>query len=450
VAIISADNVKVDKHQSTILLNQPYKLPTGVVIVDRGSFHLVINPNSANWLVLDSVELEAYRLLSSGNIIKNVINELAVKFKKRELALSIVKRVLTQAEARHFTETTANYIASTLGLYIFLTYDCNLKCSHCFLFNRPKVGTPLQTNQWKKILFDFANNDGKHITFSGGEPTLHNSFFDILSYAHNLGLTVTVLTNGTNISQDLINTYSLYVDELQVSLDGPNKVSHEMVRGKNTFFKTLSNIKTFLHHGINVTLAMTPIMETFSIFEELFVPFSQQLLHEYPTLSIKLTQNLLPTKQMSECAIDKNDYYLRGRKLINNLYPNYSHNSFYSDHPINKLHLNCGYGEISITPDGSIYFCSRIGDLPSVGNLRSMSIGETLKLADEEKRRTSVENILPCRDCCIRYICAGGCRIDDIVNLAEEPLLVNCNTAKMHHIFDFMIDTKYMYASFDC
>lgn len=395
--------------------------------------------------MLNDIELEVYFLLAEGITIKKVIEKISKKSNCNQHASSIVKRFLAQSEAKQFNKTVGTVFADSFGMYVFLTFDCNLKCSHCFLYDKPRLGDPLEIEQWKRILIDFQLAGGEKITLSGGEPTLFDSFADILVFAHGIGLKVTLLTNGMILHSELLELYSNNVDELQISLDGPEEISHEMIRGKGTYFKTYSNIKKALDKGVMVTIAMTPTFETFPFFEEHFVRFAKSLLNEYSNVNVKLTQKLLRSKMSIYSDTDMNKYYAKGNRLINNLYEDYSINAFYLDHPVNTIRRNCGYGEISVIPDGTVYLCSRICDLKPVANLKELKMVNVIQIAREEKERASVENIIPCQHCCLRYICSGGCRIDDIPDFCNGQLTVDCPEERKQQIFDMMIESNNMY-----
>jgi len=82
-------------------------------------------------------------------------------------------------------------------------------------------------------------------------------------------------------------------------------------------------------------------------------------------------------------------------------------------HTPNLASRNCGFGGLSIGADGKAYFCNRISEVESYGNVRETAVPELMKIGRELHFETGVENINPCKDCFLRYICCGGCRIDD-------------------------------------
>lgn len=86
--------------------------------------------------------------------------------------------------------TSYNYISA------FLTFDCNLKCSYCInrhghLHHYKKMGL----DDWIWGLNKIRTRSSLPLTLSGGEPTLHPDFYEIVNYI-NPAIPLDLLTNG--------------------------------------------------------------------------------------------------------------------------------------------------------------------------------------------------------------------------------------------------------------
>ncbi len=95
-------------------------------------------------------------------------------------------------------------------IYIEITNVCNLSCSFCIGNTRePKF---MSTDEFTHIINEakpYTNHIYLHVL---GEPLLHPKLEELLSIAHNYGMTVNITTNGTLLSktQDiLLNSPSL-------------------------------------------------------------------------------------------------------------------------------------------------------------------------------------------------------------------------------------------------
>jgi organic radical activating enzyme len=102
-------------------------------------------------------------------------------------------------------------------LQIFITNDCNLKCTGCFarniMGNEKKY---ISIEEYKKAIEDAHNKGCKRVTLIGGEPLLHPDIKLFIDENNKLQLKTTIYTNGTLLNQYPEN--DLYPAKLRVSL----------------------------------------------------------------------------------------------------------------------------------------------------------------------------------------------------------------------------------------
>lgn len=126
-------------------------------------------------------------------------------------------------------------------LTVELTNTCNLHCSYCLrdddaLHHDPATFLPVD-------LFTRAASDAKaamgieHVIFTGGEPTLHRQFGDILAAVAGLGLTCSFVTNAWHFERvwPLLDSHRQTVSHVAFSLDGTTREAHDGWRGKGSF-----------------------------------------------------------------------------------------------------------------------------------------------------------------------------------------------------------------------
>lgn len=124
--------------------------------------------------------------------------------------------------------------------YFEITNRCNLNCTTCYNrsgLNKNHMEIPLhQLKKSIEILLDYGVN---RIIFSGGEPTLHNQFEDILELINEYPLlSFGIVTNGTIHNSKLIHMLNTNKNlTLQISLDGSNEQKNSKIRGKGHFDK---------------------------------------------------------------------------------------------------------------------------------------------------------------------------------------------------------------------
>ncbi len=119
----------------------------------------------------------------------------------------------------------------------FIVYKCLNNCIFCSEADKFD-NSELPFEQIKKILIRERKKGIKIAHFMGGEPTLHTKFLDILKFAKKLGFLTHIITNGIMFSSvKFTKEVSPYLDEIMVSIHGPNKRIHEIHTRNNRSFK---------------------------------------------------------------------------------------------------------------------------------------------------------------------------------------------------------------------
>lgn len=133
-----------------------------------------------------------------------------------------------------------------------ITNTCNYHCSYCMFSCEPKkYENELSTEEVKQAIKDLRKNNFTYIKFTGGEPFIRNDMMEILKYATELGFDMDISTNASLITQEIANELKeIKFPMVHVSLDGYDKATHEYVRGKNTFEKTLKGIQYLTKNNI--------------------------------------------------------------------------------------------------------------------------------------------------------------------------------------------------------
>ena len=146
---------------------------------------------------------------------------------------------------------------------IEITDRCNLTCPCCYAESSPTHGRHRTLEEVKTMLDVIVANEKEPdvVQISGGEPTLHPQFFEILDYAKSLPIKhLMVNTNGIIIAQDFafaqrLETY-LPDFELYLQFDSLKESVLESLRGAQ-----LSNIKAkALEHLNRLNLSTTLVV----------------------------------------------------------------------------------------------------------------------------------------------------------------------------------------------
>lgn len=404
------------KQEITISSDSRLYFSDEIVIKETdGGRYLCVSVNTANWIVLESpVQVEMLNHLISGKTILEVIDYLEGNVRSDFFDL------LSRLMARQFATTQENGPEirredNSKSLNIYLTQSCNLRCKHCFMHSGTKLEKELNRDQWINVLDEFKSLGGTNVTFTGGEPLMNHSFEDIVKHASRIGLKVTVLTNGILWTDDIIDRLYGHIDQIQISLDGVNEQSNAMVRGKGVFDVVKDNILKIANKGYRTSVATTFTLENLS--EETKNQYAE-LVNDLKRncknpIFFKITKKMLAGRDTIYTHEEANNYYEKVIKIERTVDNNSRENNFMEGHEPNFVDANCGFGGISISADGNVYFCNRIIEVDCYGNVLDKPLSFFHDIGIRLCSQTDVDHVLPCRDCYLRYICGGGCRIDD-------------------------------------
>ena len=300
--------------------------------------------------------------------------------------------------------------------YLEITNSCNLNCRHCYK-DSGKFSTeiPLQTIRY--IIKQLYSRNCYSVILSGGEPLLHTEFFKIIKLFLENNFDITVITNGTLLTQSYISKF-LNIDKsqkilFQISLDGSNKETNDLVRGSGIFNKVIevaemlnkTNYRFKFHSVIN-SINCTEIEDIIKLAIKLnagSLDFGIIRLYGRAKANSFLTLNEMENYKCMKTLIHLAEKY---RALIK----------------INVTHevgqcplLNKGIVKISprIDVNGNVYLCQLFNFPYSVGNIFYQSLYEVLMSNKIEELILNIKKFYKnnslCQNCLAQPICGGGC-----------------------------------------
>ena len=131
-----------------------------------------------------------------------------------------------------------------------LTNRCNLHCPHCFV---AKGRSDLPFSLLTKWLVELDGNGCLEVGFGGGEPLLHPDFSAICGFVHSrTGMACTFTTNGTLLSEKMVESIRGNVDFCRISMDGWEQI-HKRSRGVSfaSLVSTIANVAGKIRVGVN-------------------------------------------------------------------------------------------------------------------------------------------------------------------------------------------------------
>jgi len=120
---------------------------------------------------------------------------------------------------------------SPIRLDIDITNSCSNNCCMCFAKElRTNIPSMIKLEQLKNIFFNFKSLGGKSVRLTGGgDPLNHPNIIEIITYLGELGLKITIETNGDLLSPAIISAIAKYVHHLRVSFDAGDDESRKKV-----------------------------------------------------------------------------------------------------------------------------------------------------------------------------------------------------------------------------
>lgn len=451
----------VMKIRKNICLDKRYSLPNDVKVVQHNGVFLVISPSCANYIVLHNQnQVELFFLL-----YELEIKEAIMRKDELELSEDDILNVITQIEAKHFCDIPACEVRGLFQMHLYLTNACNLRCPHCYMFSGKPYADELSFDEICTLLESFKHYGGVFLILSGGEVTVRQDFPDIVKFGHKIGLNINVMTNGTLWTKDMIENLAPYISSVQISIDGYNEETNSKVRGIGSFQKSIEALDRFLGLGISTTVAITPwFNENLKGQIDRYIQFRKELEYKYQDkkINIKFSGDLMSGRLINADQSTRANYAaIMKRIMYAEQYDTMERDIFVCNQRQKTINRNwCTYGHLTVTATGDLYFCGKISECKPFGNLRKMSHKQIMELCTKVREISQIDKLTPCRDCELRYICGGDCRIKyfpflrdggNMVNndSSDKSLQINrvCTHAQKSYWYDLMLEAnEYLYS----
>jgi len=137
----------------------------------------------------------------------------------------------------------ANIIKGRPILAIFeICLRCNSACGYCDLpLNEGRK--ELTREEIKTIFTDLYKTGLRFLFIQGGEPTVRRDLIDILHDLHEIGFRLTLITNGTRLSEKMIGRLAKLPISISISLDTLNRQRYKSIRGADQLSQVLDGIE---------------------------------------------------------------------------------------------------------------------------------------------------------------------------------------------------------------
>lgn len=326
--------------------------------------------------------------------------------------------------------------------WIELTSKCNQVCAHCFLgdeLNRYPHVPKENIFAYFKTLSDVG---ARQIILSGGEPTVHPDFLQILQVAARYQFRISLLTNASHRNfQAIIPALQENEVTVKVPILGWGRTHDEMTGLPGSFERTIKNIQLLWEAGIRLELGTTVTAINFQSISKIreYANSLELPLEVSPVYAIGYAQKnknrvleVEENKIIEACRKDKLQQPSKVRS-----YPPERRKQYASDktdyEAVNLRdylteHQECGQKIIAILSSGEVTPCLMLRHQKfSLGSTKKFSLEEILARKSDRSKEFdelfSLKNIPGCEGCEARFICkAGGCPASSFAALGSVQL----------------------------
>lgn len=242
------------------------------------------------------------------------------------------------------TEVLPAQMAGARLLWLDLTRNCQLNCTHCYNDSGPK-GThgTMSHEDWIAVLDQAADVGVRNVQCIGGEPTMHPDFPELVGHALDIGLEVEVFSNMVHVSERCWTLFQRTGVRLATSYYSGRAAEHDAMTRRPSHGRTRANIGQAVRLGIPLRVGII------TGADEQHVGAARRDLEELGVTLIRM-DHVRPF----------------GRGRVHGQAPDLS-----------KLCGGCGKGTAAIGPDGTVSPCAFSGFIDT-GNVRTTPLVDIL------------------------------------------------------------------------
>jgi organic radical activating enzyme len=141
---------------------------------------------------------------------------------------------------------------------IGITNLCNLNCIHC-LRDKLEAKVSIEIDLFKKIIDRIADLGIERVSLTGGEPSLHPNFSELLTYLAEKEVEFNFVTNGWAFKERVLPIFlepavKKYLEGICFSIDGASAETHDALRRKGSFSEVIKAANLCRLKGIPISI----------------------------------------------------------------------------------------------------------------------------------------------------------------------------------------------------
>ncbi len=299
-----------------------------------------------------------------------------------------------------------------------LSSRCNERCIHCYIPNDKKNhGFDMPSAKVIDLIDQLAAMGGLHVTFSGGEAFLHKDLIELVRYAREKDLQVTILSNLIALKDEQVSQLrDLNISLIQVSLYSMDPEIHDLITTvKGSFAKTKAAIEKLVAADVPVQISC-PVMKANRKGYRAVLEYANSLKIKAQTDFIMMAEanfdtanlaNRISIEETEELLRDIMDYDPVYKQEILTKRPISEEIKFNLERYKKQRLCGVGYDNCCITANGDVYPCAGWQGMV-LGNVYKQPLQEIWENSEKVKelRKITQEDFPECLTCEARDFCA--------------------------------------------
>lgn len=233
---------------------------------------------------LNRTAAEILSLCDGQHSIESIIGTMSDKYNEdKETATSFIEQFLDEsvmqghiriehAITQYKTNVYGDFsLAIPITACIEITKRCPLSCKHCYNKSGSAKATEMSTEEVFFVIDTLHELGIQKVMITGGEPTQRSDFLDIIGYAYDRFMGISIASNGYLITEEMSLSLSSLKSKIvvQISIDG-NEEHHNDIRGAGDSFERATKAIQYLHNcEIPVIVSSTLNANNFGDMEEI-------------------------------------------------------------------------------------------------------------------------------------------------------------------------------------
>lgn len=147
--------------------------------------------------------------------------------------------------------------------------QCNMACRFCFAKYRIRRADHLSVEGAREVITQAAELGIEKVNFAGGEPLLYPHLGDLLTHTSALGLTTSLVTNGSLLTRHWLERHARVLDLVGISVDSvdalANVRSGRALLGRDPIAESSYREMAIWIREANIKLKLNTVVSRFNV-----------------------------------------------------------------------------------------------------------------------------------------------------------------------------------------